>query len=81
MGEAKQIKLGMFIRPRRHHIASWRHPDACADAGVNFRHMVEIAQNRGAWAVRENQEPQPRRPRLGLFPPRIPNHMRDDARP
>src|SRR6266851_4295494 len=44
MNASRQIKLGMFIRPCGHHIASWRHPDACADAGVNFRHMVEIAQ-------------------------------------
>ncbi|MCC6776402.1 MAG: LLM class flavin-dependent oxidoreductase [Hyphomicrobiales bacterium] len=44
MGEARKIKLGMFIRPCGHHIAGWRHPDTQADAGVNFRHMVEIAQ-------------------------------------
>ena len=34
----------MFIRPCGHHIASWQHPDAYADAGVNFQRMVEIAQ-------------------------------------
>jgi FMN-dependent oxidoreductase (nitrilotriacetate monooxygenase family) len=44
MEKARQIKLGMFIRPCGHHIASWRHPDAYADAGVNFQGMVEIAQ-------------------------------------
>jgi N-acetyl-S-(2-succino)cysteine monooxygenase len=44
MSEARKMKLGMFIRPCGHHIASWRHPDAQADAGVNFQHMVEIAQ-------------------------------------
>jgi FMN-dependent oxidoreductase (nitrilotriacetate monooxygenase family) len=38
------MKLGMFIRPSGHHIASWRHPRAVADAGVNFPHFVEMAQ-------------------------------------
>src|SRR5690606_7161332 len=27
-----------------HHIAAWRHPDAQADAGVNFKHYVELAR-------------------------------------
>lgn len=27
-----------------HHVAAWRHPDAQADAGSNFRHYVEIAR-------------------------------------
>ncbi|MBX9738975.1 MAG: LLM class flavin-dependent oxidoreductase [Beijerinckiaceae bacterium] len=40
----KQIKLGFFIRPTGHHIGSWRHPDAQADAGVNFPHFVELAK-------------------------------------
>ena len=39
-----QIKLGMFLRPCGHHIASWRHPEAQADAGVNFDHFVRLAQ-------------------------------------
>ncbi len=38
------MKLGMFIRPSGHHIASWRHPRASADAGINFPHFVEMAQ-------------------------------------
>ena len=38
------MKLGMFLRPCGHHIASWRHPAAQADAGVNFAHFVQIAQ-------------------------------------
>ena len=41
---ARQMKLGLFIRPCGHHIASWRHPLAQADAGVNFRHFVDMAQ-------------------------------------
>ena len=38
------MKLGMFVRPSGHHIASWRHPRAAADANVNFQHYVEMAQ-------------------------------------
>jgi FMN-dependent oxidoreductase (nitrilotriacetate monooxygenase family) len=38
------MKLGLFIRPCGHHIASWRHPRAQADAGVNFQHFVDMAQ-------------------------------------
>ncbi|MEA3028230.1 MAG: hypothetical protein QOF91_3515 [Alphaproteobacteria bacterium] len=40
----RKMKLGLFIRPCGHHIASWRHPLAQADAGVNFPHFVEMAQ-------------------------------------
>jgi FMN-dependent oxidoreductase (nitrilotriacetate monooxygenase family) len=43
MGDTRQIKLGMFLRPAGHHIAAWRHPDAQADAGFNFNHFVELA--------------------------------------
>lgn len=38
------MKMGAFFNPTGHHVASWRHPDAAADAGVNFDHYVEIAQ-------------------------------------
>lgn len=40
----KQIKLGAFLMQTGHHIAGWRHPDAQADAGVNFRHYAQLAQ-------------------------------------
>ncbi len=40
----REMKLGLFIRPCGHHIASWRHPRAQADAGVNFPHFVEMAK-------------------------------------
>ena len=33
-----KLKLGFFIRPTGHHIGSWRHPEAQADAGVNMRY-------------------------------------------
>lgn len=39
-----QLRLGAFFNPTGHHVASWRHPEAAADANVNFRHYVEIAQ-------------------------------------
>jgi N-acetyl-S-(2-succino)cysteine monooxygenase len=39
-----KMKVGMFIRPSGHHIASWRHPQGHADAGENFARMIEIAQ-------------------------------------
>lgn len=41
---ARKMNLGLFIRPCGHHIASWRHPQAQADAGVNFPHFVEMAK-------------------------------------
>jgi N-acetyl-S-(2-succino)cysteine monooxygenase len=41
---SNHMKLGMFIRPVGHHVASWRHPDSHADAGVNFKRFVEMAQ-------------------------------------
>ena len=45
MGTRKdRLKLGLFIYPAGHHIAAWRHPDAQADAGVNFKHYVRLAQ-------------------------------------
>ena len=40
----RHMKLGLFIRPCGHHIASWRHPGAQADAGVNFQHFVDMAK-------------------------------------
>ena len=44
MDAARQIKLGMFLRPAGHHIAAWRHPDAGADGGLNFADYVEMAR-------------------------------------
>lgn len=37
------MRLGLFINPTGHHQASWRHPDADADAGVNFGHYRRMA--------------------------------------
>jgi alkanesulfonate monooxygenase len=39
-----QLRLGAFFNPTGHHVASWRHPKAQADAGINFAHYVEIAR-------------------------------------
>ena len=41
---ANHMKLGLFVRPVGHHVASWRHPDSHVDAGVNFMRFVEMAQ-------------------------------------
>ena len=41
---AAQLRLGAFFNPTGHHVASWRHPSAQADAHINFKHYVEIAQ-------------------------------------
>jgi N-acetyl-S-(2-succino)cysteine monooxygenase len=37
------LSLGAFLYPTGHHIAAWRHPDAQADAGVNFGHYTQLA--------------------------------------
>ncbi|HTV35567.1 MAG TPA: LLM class flavin-dependent oxidoreductase, partial [Xanthobacteraceae bacterium] len=44
MSNKNHMKLGLFVRPVGHHVASWRHPDSHADAGVNFQRFVEMAQ-------------------------------------
>lgn len=45
MSEAsRRMRLGVFFNPTGHHVASWRHPRSQADAGINIRHYVELAQ-------------------------------------
>jgi N-acetyl-S-(2-succino)cysteine monooxygenase len=39
-----EMKLGLFIRPTGHHIASWRHPNAHDDANENFDRFVDMAR-------------------------------------
>lgn len=39
-----QLKLGAFLYPAGHHVAAWRHPQAQADAGVNFAHYAALAR-------------------------------------
>jgi len=38
------MHLGLFINPTGHHQASWRHPDADADAGISFAHYRALAR-------------------------------------
>jgi N-acetyl-S-(2-succino)cysteine monooxygenase len=38
------IHLGGFFHPTGNHVAAWLHPEAQIDAGVNFRHYVELAR-------------------------------------
>jgi FMN-dependent oxidoreductase (nitrilotriacetate monooxygenase family) len=38
------MRLGAFLMPTGHHVTSWRHPDAQADAAVNFPHYVALAK-------------------------------------
>ena len=40
----RQMKLGAFLTAAGQHVAAWRHPDVPADAGVNFRHYVDVVQ-------------------------------------
>lgn len=40
----RQLSLGAFLMATGHHIAGWRHPQAQADAGSNFRHYVALAK-------------------------------------
>lgn len=42
--EKRQLRLGAFFNPTGHHVASWRHPQSQADAGINFPHYMELAQ-------------------------------------
>jgi FMN-dependent oxidoreductase (nitrilotriacetate monooxygenase family) len=44
MTQKGQMRLGAFFNPTGHHVASWRHPRAQADAGINFQHYVEITR-------------------------------------
>src|SRR5881628_15800 len=44
MANKGQMRLGAFFNPTGHHVASWRHPRAQADAGINFPHYVEITR-------------------------------------
>ena len=44
MSTKGQMRLGAFFNPTGHHVASWRHPGAQADAGINFKHYIEVAQ-------------------------------------
>jgi FMN-dependent oxidoreductase (nitrilotriacetate monooxygenase family) len=38
------MRLGAFFNPTGHHVASWRHEESQADAGINIAHYRELAQ-------------------------------------
>ncbi len=40
-----KMRLAAYFNPTGHHVASWRHPRAQADANVNFDHYVDIARS------------------------------------
>ena len=44
MTDRKKMRLAAYFNPTGHHVASWRHPRAQADASTNIEHYVEIAQ-------------------------------------
>lgn len=41
---AGKLKLGAFLHPTGHHIASWRLPEAYAGANVDFKHYIDLAR-------------------------------------
>jgi len=44
MSDKRQLKLGAFLPAAGHHVAAWRHPSAQADAGINIKHYMRLAQ-------------------------------------
>ena len=41
---SRHMRLGVFFNHTGHHIASWRHPGAQADAAVNLTHYLDLAR-------------------------------------
>jgi alkanesulfonate monooxygenase len=41
---SRMMHLGAFFAPSGHHTASWRHPNAQADAAINISHQAEMAR-------------------------------------
>jgi FMN-dependent oxidoreductase (nitrilotriacetate monooxygenase family) len=44
MTQARQLKLGAFMRPISIHTGAWRYPGAFPDANFNLRHIKRFAQ-------------------------------------
>lgn len=40
----RQMKLGAFLPAPGHHVAAWRHPNACPDGGLNFGYYRDVVQ-------------------------------------
>jgi FMN-dependent oxidoreductase (nitrilotriacetate monooxygenase family) len=43
-GSKRMMNLGAFFMATGHHVTSWRHPEAQADAGINIAHFAEMAR-------------------------------------
>ncbi|SBW22745.1 LLM class flavin-dependent oxidoreductase [Protofrankia symbiont of Coriaria ruscifolia] len=41
---SRQLHLNAFLKPPGEFLAAWRHPNAVPDAGVNIRHLIELAR-------------------------------------
>ena len=44
MTQARQLKLGAFMRPVSIHTGAWRYPGAYPDANFNFKHLKSFTQ-------------------------------------
>jgi len=42
--KSRRMHLGVFFNHTGHHLASWRHPKAQADAAINLNHYIGLAQ-------------------------------------
>jgi N-acetyl-S-(2-succino)cysteine monooxygenase len=40
----RKLRLGAFLPAAGHHVAAWRHPQAQADGGANFKHYLRLAR-------------------------------------
>ncbi|KPM52407.1 nitrilotriacetate monooxygenase [Frankia sp. R43] len=40
----RELHLNAFLKPPGEFLAAWRHPNTAADAGVNIRHVIELAR-------------------------------------
>jgi len=40
----RMMRLGAFLMETGHHATAWRHPQAQADAGIDFAHFARLAQ-------------------------------------
>lgn len=83
MSRPRQIHLGAFLQATGHHVASWRHPDAQADAGHNIEHykalaataergkfdLVFVADSPGGWGDIDDKEAFSRHGKQAHFEP------------
>ncbi|ONH35916.1 nitrilotriacetate monooxygenase [Protofrankia sp. BMG5.30] len=43
-GGRRRLHLNAFLKPPGEFLAAWRHPGAVPDAGVNIRHLIDLAR-------------------------------------